>query len=284
LAFHHFTVDVEEFFHSTALADFVPSNQWESLPRRAPGLVSWLLDRMDEHDATGTFFVLGWLGQREPALIKEIAARGHELAVHSMRHRRVIDLSPDEFFESVRTCKDSLEQLIGSSVLGYRAPSFSIRPGCEWAFDVLLEAGFIYDSSLFPIAVHPDYGYPQAQLDPYWIPRPNGRLVEVPLLTRSLFGKQLPAAGGAYLRFFPYSLIRSALVGAERRGSPGTTYIHPWDFDPGSMRIPLPRLLGLRIHMGANAARKRLLKLLDGFSFRPVRETVQAMYEAAGAE
>jgi polysaccharide deacetylase family protein (PEP-CTERM system associated) len=282
VTYHHFTVDVEEFFHSTALERLMTAEQWEDLPRRSPELVRWLLDRMDEREARGTFFVLGWLARKEPDLVKAIAVRGHEVAVHSMSHRRVFDLSPEQFSRSVRDCKEILEDLTGAPVLGYRAPSFSIRPGCEWVFDVLIEAGFIYDSSLFPISVHPEYGYPEAEPDPYWIQRPAGRLIEVPLLTRTLLGRRLPAAGGAYLRFFPYAWIRSALASAGRRGRPGTTYIHPWDFDPTSLRLRMAPLLRLRIYGGARAARRRVQRVLDNFTFRPIADTVRSMLGVAG--
>lgn len=267
---HHFTVDVEEFFHSTLLAERIPPTAWDAYPRRAPLITAWLLDEMARNGAKGTFFVLGWLAEREPDLVRRIVAGGHEVAAHSWWHRKVGELSPEEFRLDVRRTKSALEDLAGRPVVGFRAPSFSIVPGLEWAFDVLLEEGYTYDSSLFPIRVHPDYGYPEAGSDPYVIRRGCGALTEVPLLTVSVAGRRLPAAGGAYLRFFPATLAGSALRQAERRGAPGTTYLHPWDLDPDIPRVALPRLLALRLRGGATRARSRVRRLLRKFHFTSI--------------
>ena len=270
---HHLTIDVEEIYHSTLLTERVPPEAWDSMPRRAPEVTDWILEEMAGVGATGTFFTLGWLADKEPALIKTIAAAGHEIAAHSWWHRKVDQLSAEDFRDDVRRTKARLEDLCGSPVLGFRAPSFSIRPGTEWAFDVLIEEGYHYDSSLFPIRVHPDYGYPTAGTAPHWIDRSGGRLIEFPLLTVDFVGGRLPAAGGAYLRFFPAALPIAALNQSALRKQPGTLYVHPWDLDPGAPRFRLPRHVALRLHGGANAARKRLKKLLSRFEFRALAET-----------
>ncbi len=172
---HHFTVDVEEYFHSSALEQLIPRGKWDGLNRRAPLLVHRLLDRMDDHGVRGTFFILGWLAGHEPDLVKEIARRGHEVASHGWDHERVTHQSEEAFRGSVRRTKHFLEDLVGQEVLGFRAPSFSIVPGKEWALDALLDEGYRYDSSLFPIKQHPAYGYPEGERDPFWITRPFGR-------------------------------------------------------------------------------------------------------------
>lgn len=274
---HHLTIDVEEIFHSTVLAERIPPDQWGALPRRAPEVTGWLLDEMAKRGATGTFFVLGWLAELEPELVRRISDAGHEIAAHSWWHRKVTDLEPEELRSDLRRTKALLEDLTGREVLGFRAPSFSIRPGVEWAFEVMIEEGYRYDSSLFPIRLHPDYGYPEAKTEPFLLQTPGGSLLEFPLLTLDLAGTRLPAAGGAYLRLLPLALPRQALKQAEKRGVAGTVYVHPWDLDPGAHREPLPPLVALRLHGGANAARRRLRKLLRGFRFTAISESLPAL-------
>jgi polysaccharide deacetylase family protein (PEP-CTERM system associated) len=274
---HHLTVDVEEVFHSTLLTDRVPRSTWEAQPRRAPGVVGDLLEDLERSGVRATFFVLGWLAEREPAMVRAIAGAGHEVGSHSWWHRRVAELTPESFRESVRRTKETLEDLTGQAVVGFRAPSFSILPGTEWALDILLEEGYRYDSSLFPTSVHPSYGYPDAPPDPHWIERSSGRILEVPPVTLQAAGRRLPAAGGAYLRFFPYALLRSALRQAGARGHPGTVYVHPWDLDPGATRYPLPPLVRLRLYGGAGAARRRVDRLLADFSFLPIVDTMERL-------
>ena len=168
---------------------------------------------LDEADARGTFFVLSWIAERHPALVREIAARGHEIASHGSDHKRVTQLSPSEFRASVRESKAVLEQIAGQEILGYRAPSFSIVPGREWALDILLEEGYVYDSSLFPI-VRQGYGYPGTRPRPHRLKQPSGELLEFPPATLQRLGVRLPAGGGAYLRLLPYGLLRGAVAQA----------------------------------------------------------------------
>ena len=279
---HHFTVDVEEYFHSSALEQLIPPERWDGLNRRAPFLVHRLLDRMDDHGVRGTFFVLGWLAGHEPDLVREITRRGHEVASHGWDHRRVTQQSAEAFRDSVRRTKHFLEDLVGQEVLGFRAPSFSIVPGKEWALDILLEEGHRYDSSLFPIKQHPNYGYPEAKRDPYWIPRPPGRIVEIPPATLRLVWANLPAAGGAYFRWFPYALSRGALRSAQDRGVPGTFFIHPWELDQERPdHVVLPALVRLRLFGGRGRVWSRLDRLFSEFRFRPIAETLFAMESQA---
>jgi polysaccharide deacetylase family protein (PEP-CTERM system associated) len=275
---HHVTVDVEEFFHSTLLTERIPFHHWDSLPRRAGLVVPWILERLAEAGSRATFFVLGWTAERDPGLVKEIAGAGHEVAAHSWIHRRVDGLAPEVFRDAVRRSKALLEDITGAEVLGYRAPSFSIGPDQAWALDVLLEEGYRYDSSVFPIDAGPGYGYRGAAPDPHWLDVSGGRLAEIPLLTLRLAGRRLPAAGGAYLRLLPFALVKGALRQAERRGRPGTLYIHPWDLDPGLERpASLPPLLRLRLFGGTARARRRLAHLIRTFPSRPVADTFQEM-------
>jgi len=279
LARHHFTVDLEEYFHPSAMEPWIPRSQWSSLKRRSRELVPPLLDAMDRQDVRGTFFVLGWLAEREPETVRRIASRGHEIASHSWDHERVMRQKPKEFRSSVRRTKAVLEGLTGRPVLGFRAPSFSIIPGMEWALDILLEEGYAYDSSLFPVRLHPGYGYPTRSPDPHWIRRPSGMIAEIPMTTVKVGRIHIPASGGAYFRFFPYALVRAGLRGADRRGAPGMFYIHPWELDPAMPRLPASWLTRLRMRGGIRAARKRLRQLMSDFEFQPVARTLEAMQQ-----
>lgn len=279
---HHFTVDVEEYFHPTALETLVPAALWDTLPRRAPELVPRILEHLDRYDVRGTFFVLGWLAAKEPAMVKAIASAGHEIASHGWSHARVGPLGLDRFRDEVRRSRAVLQDQTGQEVVGFRAPSFSILPGLEWAFDVLLEEGYRYDSSVFPVRVHPSYGYPDANRDPHVLERPAGRLVEVPPATLRIGGLTLPAAGGAYLRFFPVGLVRAALFSAARRGAPGTVYVHPWEFDREMPPVPGPWITQLRMRGGIRHTWRRVGALTRRYRFRRLRETAEALLAMDG--
>jgi polysaccharide deacetylase family protein (PEP-CTERM system associated) len=279
---HHFTVDVEEYFHASALEALCPMERWPLLEPRAAPVVHRLLDLLSERKVRGTFFVLGWLADRDPGLVRRIAAEGHEVASHGWDHRRIPTQSPARFRDSVRRARALLQDLSSSPVEGFRAPSFSIIPGFEWALDILVEEGHAYDSSLFPVRQHPGYGYP-CPVDPHWIRRPTGPLLEMPPATLRWMGTNLPAAGGAYFRVFPLGLIGSALDAAERRGAPGTFYIHPWEFDDEIPRLGEGPLTGLRMRMGTGRSWSRVERLLDRFTFRTMGETLQEFTSRASA-
>lgn len=273
---HHFSVDVEEFFHGTAFEPYVPRSTWAGLPRRSPGVMDRLLDLLDEVEVRATFFIVGWLAELEPEMVRRCARAGHEIASHSWDHRTVTAQSPDAFRDSVRRNKALLEDLSGSAVTGFRAPSFSIIPGAEWAFDVLLEEGYGYDSSLFPIRGHPTYGYPESPPDPHIIRRPAGTLVEIPATTLDIAGRRLPASGGAYFRFFPYAYLRSAFRQAEDRGASATFYIHPWELDE-AQEVDAPLRTRVRAFHGLRHTWARTRRLLNDFEFRPLCETAEAL-------
>jgi polysaccharide deacetylase family protein (PEP-CTERM system associated) len=276
------TIDVEEFFHASALEAVLPRGQWESLPRHSPELVARLLDHLERTDTRATFFVLGWLAEREPDMVRAISSAGHEVASHGWDHRRVTTLSPAEFRDDLRRSRAILQDLVGESVLGYRAPSFSILPGFEWALDILLEEGFLYDSSMYPVRVHPGYGYPDAERDPHVISRPSGILAELPPATLKLGWLNLPAAGGAYLRFFPAGLVSRALASAERRGVPGTVYLHPWELDEAMPAFDAPWRTRLRMRGGIAGMAKKLARLTARFRFRPMGEMAEEVLVAVG--
>ena len=266
---HFFTVDVEEHFQVQALAPFVPRPSWEAHESRVERNTSLILDLLAERGASGTFFILGWVAERQPALVRAIAEAGHEVASHGWAHRRVTELSRAEFRHSVRRTKQVLEGITGREVVGYRAPSFSIVPGLEWALDVLVEEGYRYDSSLFPIR-RPGYGYRGTQRDPHELERSAGSLREYPPATLGVGQARLPAAGGAYFRLLPYALVAAALRQAERRGQAATFYIHPWEVDPEQPRVRVGWPTRIRHYGGLKRTAKRLERLLGEFRFRSI--------------
>jgi polysaccharide deacetylase family protein (PEP-CTERM system associated) len=270
---HHFTIDVEEHFQVSALETTVSRTQWHAQPSRVSASTRLLTDLMARHDVRGTFFVLGWVAERQPELVKELASAGHEVASHGWDHRRVATQTPDEFRQSVRRTRALLEDLTGQPVFGFRAPSFSIVPGVEWALDILLEEGYRYDSSLFPIR-RSGYGYPSALRDPHWLSVASGRLAEVPPATLRVGGVNLPAGGGGYFRLLPYALTQAAFEQAERRREPATFYIHPWELDDEQPRLPVPQLTRIRHYGGLRRTAPRLERLLSTFTFQPIAETL----------
>ncbi len=271
---HHFTVDVEEYFQVSAFERRVPRASWPSYPSRVAGSVRRLLELLSRHQARGTFFVLGWLAERYPELVREIAVAGHEIASHGWDHRRVTELDRDEFRESIARSRRLLEEVSGQRVRGFRAPSFSITTGLEWALDLLVEEGYAYDSSLFPVR-RPGYGYAGGARDPHWLNRGSGRIAELPPLTLRRMGVNVPAGGGAYFRLFPYRLVRQALTEAGARGVPGTFYIHPWELDPEQPRLPCSWSTRVRHYGGLRRTPARLERLLGEFRFAPIADTLR---------
>ena len=218
---HLFTIDVEEYFQVSAFESVVRQADWHRHASRVEASTYRLLELLEESGSRSTCFVLGWIGERYPALVRAIAAGGHEVASHGQDHRRVTHQSADEFRASVRRSKAVLEDLTGVAVQGFRAPSFSIVPGCEWALEILVEEGYGYDSSLFPIRRR-GYGYPGTPRRIHQMETAAGPLTEVPPATVRVGPATLPAAGGGYFRLFPYGVVRAGLRDAERRGEPGT--------------------------------------------------------------
>ncbi len=270
---HHFTVDVEEYFQVSAFEPSVRRESWSGFESRVERSVSQLLEMLSVSGTRATFFVLGWTAERSPHVVRQIAEAGHEVASHGWDHRRVGEQTRDAFRTSVRRSKSVLEDLTGRVVQGFRAPNFSIVPGREWALDVLVEEGYTYDSSLFPVR-RPGYGYPSGDRDPHWLKLPSGRLAEVPPATLRCFGLNVPAAGGAYFRLFPYGVVRAALRDFEVRGVPATFYIHPWELDPDQPRFDVSWLTQLRHYGGLRGTVGRVRRLLREFRFCPIASTV----------
>jgi polysaccharide deacetylase family protein (PEP-CTERM system associated) len=270
---HHFTVDVEEYFQVSALEPYVPRASWEQTPSRLALGTRALLELLAERNALGTFFTLGWVAKHHPSIVSEIAAAGHEIASHGWGHERITTLNREQFRESVRDSKAALEDVAGTAVIGYRAPSFSIVRGREWALDILAEEGYRYDSSLYPVR-RPGYGFAGGARFPYRLKTASGCLEEFPPATIQSGPAVLPAGGGAYLRLFPYALVRAGFKAAERARAPATFYIHPWELDPEQPRVAVPLRTRIRHYGGLQRTVPRLRRLLAEFRFRPIAETL----------
>ena len=271
------TVDVEDYFHVAALAQSIDRSRWNEMEYRAENSTRRLLDLFDESKLKATFFVLGWVAKRSPDLIREIHARGHEVASHGMSHKLVFNQTPEEFSSETYESKALLEDIIGSRVLGYRASTYSITRRSLWALDVLHEAGFIYDSSIFPIH-HDVYGIPDASQVPSRVATPKGAsIVEFPMSTAPMFGARLPVSGGGYFRLLPYWLTRSGL--RKLNGQLGRSfifYLHPWEVDPGQPRVPARLLSRLRHYTNLERCEARLRRLIGEFRFAPVRDVLRS--------
>jgi len=228
------TIDVEDYFQVSAFAPYIARSDWERCECRVERNVDRILALLDARGVKATFFTLGWIAERYPSLVQRIAGAGHELASHGYGHERASDLSPDAFRQDVVRAKQLLEDIGGRPVLGYRAPSFSIGTGNLWAFDVLQQAGYRYSSSVYPIR-HDHYGMPDSPRFAY--PVRDG-LLEVPITTLAMFGRNLPASGGGYFRLLPYALSRWMFrrVNAQARRS-AVFYFHPWEIDPAQPRV-----------------------------------------------
>ncbi len=277
---HALTIDLEDYFHTEVASQGVSFSDWEHQPSRIEASTHRLLDMMDSCQTQGTFFVLGWVAKRYPRLIHEIHQRGHEIGCHSLDHRLVSRMKPAEFTETTHVAKDMIESIIHESILGYRAPCFSITPGTEWAFEALAKLGFAYDSSVHPVN-HPTYGNPTAPRAPYTVAQ--GRLMEFPIATWKVAGRNLSVGGGAYLRLLPYQYIHRGLAAWEKEmQTPAMLYLHPWEIDPYQPYIPLSFQSKVRQTWGTATMEEKLQRLLGQFRFAPVREVHEALLEGKG--
>ncbi len=274
---HVLSVDVEDYFQVEAFADRVGRQTWDQWPSRVVANTQRLLDLFDARQVKGTFFFLGWVAHRFPALVKEVHGRGHELACHSFWHRTVYSLQPEEFRHDTRQARDAIEQAAGIRVVGYRAPTWSITGRCLWALDILAEEGFVYDSSIYPIH-HDLYGVPGAQRFAYTHVCNNGReLREFPPSTVRILGLTLPAGGGGYLRVFPMSYTRMAFERFQNEyRQPMIVYLHPWEVDPEQPRIPGKLRSRFRHYTNLERTEGRLDALLRRYRFHRFQDLLSA--------
>lgn len=275
------TVDVEDYYHVSAFEKTIPAADWGKWPSRVERNTHQLLDLFDRYDVTATFFVLGWVAERSSSLVAEIAARGHEIASHGYSHRLVFDQAPEVFRAETERSKKLLEDIAQRSVVGYRAASYSITRRSLWALDALVDLGFKWDSSIFPVH-HDRYGIPGSPTAPYRLTAPNGgSLIEFPLTTAKVGPLRMPAAGGGYFRLYPYWLSRSLLTAAARQNDDKAIfYLHPWEIDPEQPRVPGASMLSRFRHYN-NLAKcpARLRRLLGDLRFGTVSDTLNSSPE-----
>ena len=276
------TVDVEEYFHAAIFRTGTRSQPTRRFESRIDSSIDVLLGLLSHKRARGTFFTLGEVAAHHPFVVRRIAAEGHEIACHGDRHDAVHDLSPAEFRADIRRAKRRLEDLVGTPVIGYRAPNFSIGPRQSWAYPILMEEGFRYDSSTFPI-LHDRYGRPSAPRFPYGIYRSGlAWLTEFPIGTARILGVNLPIGGGGYFRLSPFELIRRGIeyVNTHDR-QPVMFYFHPWELDPGQPRPPMAWRHRFRHSVGLESTAVKLARLLEQFRFGTAREVLESRQQTA---
>ena len=268
--FNAMTVDVEDFFHVSAFESVISPSQWKDYQPRVDTNTRRLLDLFAKKEVKSTFFVLGWVAERYPDLIKEIHSQGHEVASHGYAHKRVTLLSRDEFLQDVKRSKNHLEDLLGEQIIGYRAPSFSIGYSNEWAFEVLAELGFKYSSSTYPVK-HDLYGTPDWPRFAYNRPE---NIIEIPIPTLRLMGKQIPIGGGGYFRLYPYKVTQKLVSKYLRQEKqPYSFYFHPWEIDADQPRLKnAPLKSRFRHYVNLHRTEAKLIRLLDDFNWSTMRD------------
>jgi polysaccharide deacetylase family protein (PEP-CTERM system associated) len=271
------TVDVEEYFHPSEVQQHINQTDWATLPSRIEHQIDRILDLFDRRDVTATFFILGWVAERHPALVRKISKRGHDIACHSYAHQLVYGMTPAQFREDTRRAVRVIEDACGVQPLAYRAPSYSITTRCLWALEILVENGFAYDSSIYPIK-HDRYGIPGFNRHATVIETPSGPIQEIPIGTVKLGGDTAaPIGGGGYLRMLPYRYTAAGIrrVNTEER-MPVCVYFHPWEIDPSQPSLASGVVSWLRTYTGIRGMYSKIDRLLCEFSFGPVSDVYDA--------
>jgi polysaccharide deacetylase family protein (PEP-CTERM system associated) len=268
------TVDVEEYFHPSEVQAYIPQERWTDFPSRVNEQVQQVLELLDHHSVKATFFILGWVAERQRATIRSIAAAGHEIGCHSYAHQLVYRQDPAEFRRDTQRAVRAIEDNCGVTPRVYRAPSYSITSASLWALEVLVECGFTHDSSIYPIS-HDRYGIPGSSRHAYVVQTPSGPIWELPIATVKLSASHVaPVGGGGYLRMLPYRYTAAGIrrVNREER-QPACIYFHPWEIDTGQPRLARGRIARLRTYSGIGGMRQKLHRLLTDFEFSTVAAT-----------
>ena len=275
---HCLSFDIEEHYQVLAFDCPARRRHWDRLESRVEQNTHKLLELLAAYEVKATMFVVGWVAERHPSLIRQIVQEGHELASHGYAHELITVQSPKQFREDIRRSKCLLEDLSGKSVIGYRAPTFSITGETQWALPILVEEGYAYDSSIFPI-IHDSYGLPGAKPYIHSITTESGTLLEVPPSTCEFWGVRVPIAGGGYFRLFPMGVLRRLLKKVESLGQPLVLYLHPWELDPEQPRMNGPYLSRFRHYFNLQKTEERLIRILQEFRFLPIRENIPHLLE-----
>lgn len=274
------TIDVEEYFHPAEVQRYHSMTSWDSLPSRIEAQTDELLELLGRHSVCATFFILGWVAEKRPEVVRRLVQAGHEIGCHSYAHQIIYSLTPAQFREDTLRAIAAIENAGGVTPRLYRAPSYSITMRSLWALEILAECGFEYDSSIVPI-VHDRYGIPGFSRYPRLIETPSGSLLEVPVATAELaIGKIVPVGGGAYLRLLPYRYMAAGIRRINRNEQrPVCIYLHPWETDPGLPRLTSGVISGLRTYAGISGMRRKLDRLMTDFAF----STLTAVYPMGAA-
>jgi len=275
---HAMTVDVEDWYQVSAFDDLVARGAWDAQEQRVAIGTERLLELLDRHATRATFFVLGWIAEHQPALVRAIHERGHEIASHGYEHRLVHSLDARAFRADLARAAQAIHDACGGTVRGFRAPSFSLTRDTGWAWDVLSEEGYTFSSSVFPVR-HDRYGIPDFPRGPVRLAGKDGRAIwEFPMTTWRVLGRNVPAAGGGWMRVLPPFVMRRALRAAEEAGRPGIVYLHPWELDPDQPRMPGARVrTQFRHRVGLARMHGRLDRLLDAFRFGTVTDVLAGL-------
>lgn len=269
------TIDIEEYFHAEVFAGLLTPEDWPHWPRRAATFVERIGQSLEKSEQKATFFILTWTLDQLAPLLRHLITQGHEIACHGHGHQHLSRLQPEQFREDVLRSKGLIEDQLGVSPRGYRAPTFSLMHSTSWAVDILVEAGFSYDASIFPIH-HDRYGVPNAPTQPFWLQANNGgRLLEFPPMTMSLAGWRVPVGGGGYLRLLPSSLIETCIAHRATRDEAVMLYLHPWELDPDQPRLPVSPLAQWRHTVNTGHTQAKLDALLERFSFQTAWHVLQ---------
>jgi polysaccharide deacetylase family protein (PEP-CTERM system associated) len=272
------TVDVEDYYHVSAFEACVSRSEWDNFQSRVVGCTHRILEILDAASVRATFFVLGWVAERYPALVRAIHKAGHEVGCHGYWHRLIYDQTSETLREDLCRARDVTQDIIGERVTAYRAPSFSITKRSLWALDVLLEEGFEIDSSIYP-TYHDRYGLAGSPLEPHRIVRPAGELWEFPMTVYRRLGYPLPIGGGGYFRLYPYAFTRRGLHAVNAQGRPFVAYLHPWELDPDQPRLACGRLKAFRHYVNLQRTEGRLVRLLGDFRLGTLSQALSRFRE-----
>lgn len=275
------TIDVEDYYHVSAFESIIKFEDWGRFESRVEKNTLKILELLNTFKIKATFFILGWIAERSPQMVKEIQKEGHEIACHGYRHQLVYEIGPERFREDITRSKRILEDIIGKEVIGYRAPSYSITKKSLWGLSILAEEGFKYDSSIFPIR-HDRYGIPDfSRFSKKINLNGKGEILEIPLSTIQLFGKNIPIAGGGYLRLLPVRFIEWGIRSLNKKeNQPAIIYFHPWEIDPEQPKLNGSRVSVFRHHVNIGKTFSKLKRLLNNFQFGPIREVFSAGFTA----
>ncbi len=269
------TVDLEDWHHSI---DSIPFEDWDKYESRVEANTYKIIEAFNEHNIKATFFILGYIAEKYPSLVKEVASHGHEIATHGHSHRLIYRLSPEEFRKDLKHSVDAIENITQQKVIGFRAPYWSITKDSYWALDILQEEGIQYDSSIYPVKTYL-YGIPDAPVYPYVIKENNGKkLIEFPPSTITLLGKKVPVSGGFYMRLFPYWFINSGIKKINKDGQSAVVYIHPPEFDPSKPVLKLPFKEKILHYYNLDVMEGKIKKLIAEFKFGTIKELLNLIF------